>query len=416
MAPVARLMLCLAAWLGAAQPSRANGPQQQAPLSPAAWGPTLQTLLKLPPWLNLSLDLTAEPMGGQAAPLGSSGAWMQQVAFNAALSRGLGKDRTAWQELDHWKANLQLMAYSGNPNLNQRLGTAFPLQTTAHPVGLWLTEASVQREAAGGSVFVKAGLMSMNPGFVQTDVLNSYVHSALNNTLNLEINGLPINPYMAPAASLHLRLGHSSELRLGQFWLDNVNNLAGMFGVNPQQPPSVGSLQLVQWNFSDLPGSALLEQPIRQGTRLVARQLPQPMLQLGGLNTTGPQPNVGLYGSLTLAVPLPIGLDHRIWVGFNHGLTPQDDPYPTFMAGGWLAQGLLPGRPLDVLALGYGRTTFGNSFGPGLKPEGVLELNYTIPLNSTVALQPVVQWILQPGGNSNRGPALAAGVQLNLSF
>jgi porin len=398
-----------------AAPATASTPS--TPVAPAPLWPALTTALALPPWLNLELDLSAEPMGGNGPPLGSSGAWIQQLSLTAEASRGLGRDKAQWQEFDHWKTSLQLTAFSGNANLNQTLGTAFPLQTAAHPVGLWLTEATVQRVAAGGPVFVKAGLMALNPSFVESEVLNSYIHSALNNTLNLEINGLPINPFVAPAATAHLRLGSSSELRIGQFWLDNVNNLASVFGVNPQAALSNGSMQIVQWMLRDLPGSTPLQQPIRRGERLVTRQLPQPLLQLGALNTTGTDPNLAAYGTLTLAVPqLPLGLDHRIWIGFNNGFTLENDPDPTFVGTGWLAQGLLPGRPLDVLAVGYGSTWFNSTLNPGLNPETVLEINYAIPLSSQLTLQPVVQWIINPGGSSNRPAVIAAGLQLNLSF
>jgi len=409
---------CALATPAAADPATpATAATPAAPVAPAPLWPALTTALALPPWLNLELNLSAEPMGGNGPPLGSSGAWIQQLSLTAEASSGLGRDKTQWQEFDHWKTSLQLTAFSGNANLNQALGTAFPLQTAAHPVGLWLTEATVQRVAAGGPVFFKAGLMALNPAFVESEVLNSYIHSALNNTLNLEINGLPINPFMAPGATAHLRLGSSSELRIGQFWLDNVNNLASLFGVNPQAALSNGSLQIVQWNLRDLPGSAHLKQPIRQGERLVTRQLPQPLLQLGALNTTGADPNLAAYGTLTLAVPpLPIGLDHRIWIGFNNGFTIENDPDPTFVGAGWLAQGLLPGRPLDVLAVGYGSTWFNSNLNPGLNPETVLEINYAIPLSSQLTLQPVLQWIINPSGSSNRPAVVAAGLQLSLSF
>jgi porin len=385
-------------------------------VAPSPGWPSLNRVLALPAWVDLELELVAEPLAGAAPGQSSAGVWMQQLALSAEFSRGLARPKASWQELDHWKLALQLTGFSGNPDLNQLLGTAFPLQTTAHPTGLWLSEASLQRSAAGGEVFVKAGLMPLNPGFIEAEVLNSYIHSAFNNTLNLTINGLPINPFVAPAASVHLRLGSSSELRLGSFWLDSVNNLAGLFGVNPGQAPSSGSLQIVQWNLRDLPGSAALQGPIRQGNRLVARQLPPPLLQLGGFNTTGPSGTPGVYGTLTLAAPLPVGLDHRLWLGFNNGFSPQSNPTPRFVAGGWLAQGLLRSRPLDVLAVAFGSTWFSSALNPGLNPESVLELNYTVPLNSQLAIQPVLQWILQPGGSSQRSAVVAAGLQLTLSF
>ncbi len=386
------------------------------PLAPAQLWPSLNAVLHVPDWMSLQLALTAEPLAGNSTPNGSSFAWMQQLALTSEFSRGLNRDKSQWQEFDHWKAAVQLTSFSGNPNLNLSLGTAFPLQTTAHPLGLWLTEATLQRASAGDAIFVKAGLMSLNPGFIETDVLNSYINSTLNNTLNLEINGFPINPFIAPAVALHVRTGSGSELRLGQFWLDSVNGLASLFGVNPQQNPSSGSLQMLQWTLRDLPGTTALHQPIHFNQRLIARQLPPPCLQIGGFNVSGPSANVGLYGSLTLAVPIPAGLDHRAWIGFNKGFTIQNNPDPGYLAGGWLAQGLIPGRPLDVLAIGFGSTTFSKILNPGLSPESVIEVNYAIPISSQLTVQPVIQWILQPGGNSARPAAIGGGVQITASF
>ena len=66
---------------------------------------------------------------------------------------------------------------------------------------------------------------------------------------------------------------------------------------------------------------------------------------------------------------------------------------PLFLAGGWLGQGLVPGRPLDVLALGYGRSSFNSQLEQGLTAEAVLELNYTFNLTANLSLQPVLQWV-----------------------
>jgi porin len=46
-----------------------------------------------------------------------------------------------------------------------------------------------------------------------------------------------------------------------------------------------------------------------------------------------------------------------------------------FVSGGWLSQGVIPGRPFDVLALGLGRSSFNSDVTTGLNPESLLELN-----------------------------------------
>jgi len=194
-----------------------------------------------------------------------------------------------------------------------------------------------------------------------------------------------------------------------------------MLGVNPGHPDVQGSLQIVQWNLSHLPGRDSVAGPISSKQGAIARQLPEPLLQLGAFTTTASSTlypaaaNQGVYGTLTLPAPLPIGLDNRIWIGLHNGFNSNANPYPLFLSGGWLNQGLIPGRPFDVLALGFGRTSFSPQLTPG-SHEAVLELNYAISINAQLTLQPVIQWIINPGGGSNGGSSYAGGVQLNLSL
>ena len=113
---------------------------------------------------------------------------------------------------------------------------------------------------------------------------------------------------------------------------------------------------------------------------------------------------------------LPLGLDNRFWLGVNTAVSGDTNPVPLFLAGGWLGQGLVPGRPLDVLALGYGRSSFNSQLEPGLTAEAVLELNYSFNLTANLSLQPVLQWVLNPGGSGQVDDILAAGLQLQLQF
>ena len=163
-----------------------------------SYPPSLNRLLNVPGWIDLNLNLQAQPLGNPSGGTEQSASWMQQLTLGAAFSSGLAKPVDQWHEGDHWRANLQLMLFSGDPQLNEAIGAAYPLQNAAHPTGLWLTEATIERRAGSGELALKAGVFSLNPGFVRTPVLDQYVHSALNDTLNSEIDGVPINPYVAP--------------------------------------------------------------------------------------------------------------------------------------------------------------------------------------------------------------------------
>lgn len=408
----------------------ASGPAAEEPLAPAADWPTLGSLLKLPDWVQLGLNIQSDLLGNPGGGTSRKGNWIQQTTLDALFSRGFGKPLGQWQEADHWSAHLQLTQFSGTSDYGTSIGTAFPITATDHPIGLWLTEASVERHAGNGTVAIKAGLFSLNPGFVDAPVLNAYVNSEFNNTLNLNVLGLPINPFIAPGLQLHWRpgaagqgesqdLGPYGEWRYGAFFLNPQVKLASLFGVNPNQTSIKGSLQALQWSFDRLPGSQALQPPIRRDGQLVARVLPKPLLQLGAGYLQDQTDNInypGLFGTLTFAAPTPLGLDNRFWIGVSDGMNSSTNPDPVFVSGGWMSQGVIPGRPLDVLALGVGRSNFNAKTSAELTPESVLELNYSAAINSSLTLQPFLNWILNPGGGRNIGNVLALGLQVQLQF
>jgi porin len=89
-------------------------------------------------------------------------------------------------------------------------------------------------------------------------------------------------------------------------------------------------------------------------------------------------------------------------------------PMPLFLNGGLVATGPLAHRPRDVLALGvaYG------AYSPSLPQvsELTLELSYAIALSPGFSLQPGLQWIVNPGGDTATPNSLALGVNAVLSF
>ncbi|MFZ0406960.1 MAG: carbohydrate porin [Cyanobium sp.] len=408
----------------------AAAPQPAAPLVPLApdqaW-PTLNGLLNLPPWLNLALNVQSDgffnPVGGQVAARN----WIQQTTVDASVSSGFGKDQSRWREADHWLLHGELTAISGVAGYGQRIGAIFPLTALDHPTGFWITEVSLQRLGGSQGVDVKAGLLPLNPAFVQAPVFNAYLNSVFNNTLNLNQPGLPINPYLAPGLELHWRpaardpalpgdAGALGEWHYGAYLLNPTTQLAGLLGVIPDQPPLRGHSQLLQWSFARLPGARRLAAPIRHRGEALTRLLPPPLLQIGGgyLTDEGRGAILPLgFSSLTLAPALPIGLDNRLWLGLSAGNEAGGNPVTLYGSGGWLCQGFIPGRPFDVLALGYGRSRFNQPLLAGLRPQSLLELNYSVTLNSSLSLQPVLQWIQAPAGV---GSILALGLQLQLQF
>ena len=174
---------------------------------------------------------------------------MQQLSLDLQLGPGLRKPLIEWRQGDHWQGHMELGLFSCQPGWWQQIGAAFPLQATASPNGLWLIEASVARRPGTGGLALKAGLFALDPDWVTAPLLNAHVPSALDNSLNLNVDGLPINPAVAPGLQLSWTPGAEGQWgswQLGGFWLDPVDELAGLFGVNSgleevRAVPSCGS-------------------------------------------------------------------------------------------------------------------------------------------------------------------------------
>ncbi|KEF42210.1 MAG: hypothetical protein ER33_07580 [Cyanobium sp. CACIAM 14] len=402
----------------------AESPEPLVRLDPG-WG-SLREGMGLPAWIDLDLEILAEPMSSLSGGLVRSGSWVQQ----SSLSLTLRPPAPPGGKQARWEAKLALAAYSGDPDFAQRLGAFLPLQQVANPTGLWLTRASVQRRSAGGRWSLEAGLLGMTPDLFSAPIESLYVHDALNGAPVLfTVPGFPVAPVAAPGAQLVLRPTAASTLRLASFDRAAASAVAGLLGVQAALPPARGWTHQLQWNYAAPWLNRHLEAPIpacRQGAGLrparrdclrpvrVERQLPGGLLQLAAY--TGSGPNRGLYGSATVPLTLPWGLDHRLWAAAAAGFDTNANPTPSYIGGGLASQGVLPRRPLDLLILGMARTGFSPTIQAGLGHEGVVELGYQLRINETFTLQPTLQWVLSPGGTGRVPGICAAGLQLDVRF
>jgi porin len=431
--PLLLPLLLASAAPGVAQPLDPEGgpPPSAVPLLKLepGWGSLHQTL-GLPAWVDLDLEVLAEPMGNPAGGLVREASWIQQTTLALTVRPPSDPARQAAREWDRWSMRVALAGFNGDPLYAQRVGVVLPLQEVANPVGLWLTRASLQRRSADDRWSLEAGLVSMTPDLFSMPIEDFYVHDALNGAPVLfSIPNFPVFPVAAPGALLVLRPTPASTLRLASFDLAATDSVAGLLGSASGLPPGRGWTHQLQWSYAAPWLNRPLAAPIaacREGTGLrlrrstcsqpvqVERQLPGGLLQLAAYAGTGP--NRGVYGSATVPVTLPWGLDHRLWGAAAAGLDTAANPTPSYIGGGLVSQGVLPGRPFDLLILGVARTGFSPITSPGLSHEGVVELGYQIRINRSFNLQPSLQWILNPGGAGRIPGVFAAGLQLGFSF
>ena len=260
------------------------------------------------------------------------------------------------------------------------------------------------------------------------------------------------------------------SLRFGLFQLDAQRNNSAFRGFNQTISPGDGLLEIVEWQLPlarslsscnggkqaatevDLKSDKENDQARNKqagstkkagrfispsgclSDQLLQNQLPEPMLQLtvynanwgfAGVNgpsiqgqappgqvPTGTQANgIGLY--LALPTPLPLGFASRIWLSGSLSGPASLNPYPAYLAGGWIGQGLVPHRPQDLLILGLAGSSTSAALQPNQPEVAVLELSYQLQLTSKLTFQPYSQ--LQ-SGIPGQGPLWTIGMQWSWSL
>lgn len=260
------------------------------------------------------------------------------------------------------------------------------------------------------------------------------------------------------------------SLRLGLFQLDSQRNNSNFRGFNQTISPRDGLLEIIEWQMplfrhlshcndgKKAPKQALSKQTLaneQAGSKqarsdpqvdrfispsgclsgqLLQNQLPEPMLLVtlynanwgfAGVNgpsiqglappgqvPTGTQANgIGLY--LALPSPLPVGLASRVWLSGSLSRPAAINPYPTYLAGGWIGQGLIANRPRDLLILGLAGSSTSADLQPSQPGQMALELSYQLQLSRNFYLQPYSQ--LQ-SGVPGQGPLWTIGMQWSWSL
>ena len=346
--------------LALAGPGRAAAQEPEPEnLALASDWPTLQTLLRLPDWMDLQFSVTAEPLFNPIGGERSAGSWIQQSTLELNLGAGLNQPISSWTEFDHWQLRVVVNHDAGDGFYNSAIGALFPLQQVAYPAGFYGTEASIERKAGEGWLSFKAGILPLNPDFVEVPVLGNYVHSSFNNTLNIFVADLPISPFSAFGGVVSAHPSKEITLRYGLFDLSSTDTISRWLGLTDGGlGPSVGTAQFLQVDLEPTSMSAAPLQACRteRGVQRrrgpcsapvsVQNQLPNGLVSLGGFLTS--ENGNGVYGSVTLPSGLPLGLADRLWIGGSYSPDSSLDLAPTFVGGGLVIQGPLPSRPLDV--------------------------------------------------------------------
>lgn len=367
---------------------------------------------ELPSPLSMSLSYVSEPMI-HAHVSNPKVNYVSGVELNTQWSKGfVNSDVENWKEIEHWVFTLDIQQYMDTGDLGTQIGVVNPPQEIFNPQGVYLGELSATRNGGEDDIYLKVGSISMDADFLAPEVTGWYTHTAFNNQYNVSIPIFPISPLQAYGVVVgkEVQEEHEVFVKGGVYQLSAVRSDFANRGWNWETTTQDGLVEIVEVsgaigdNEETVSVCPPREHTFSRKTKHcdanweVVNELPQGSWQVGAFvsqsdtQTDGTRlANDAVYANVTL--PLGDKRDHLWWVSGVYGLQPQNNPVPVWVGTGWLSQGFLTSRPLDVLLLGASWSHF--SLDDWQNKELLLEVEYAFVLTNAVTLQGNAMWFAQ---------------------
>ncbi len=273
----------------------------------------------------------------------------------------------------------------------------------------------IQQALLDGALSVRAGILAADQEFVITESGLLYYNSVFGGPVFLTANlTWPIYPVGAPGLRFRAEPTSSTYLQAAVYDGDPGSERFNRYGAKVRWNHSEGAFTIVEggWLFGEgCPGALKAGAFYHTADFLEASS---------GRVTGGLAGGYALYEQRVWADgPLPGALDAFVRLGVA-------DRSRSFIELGVDAglnfSGLLPGRPDDVLGLGfiYARVSEDHAQAQPDAPlwgyEAVLEATYKLIVTPAWSFQPGVQVILHPGGSSALPTATVLGLRVDLLF
>ena len=379
-------------------------------------------------------DVATNASGGEKRGTAYSGNLYLQLALDGG--RLIGEPGlTAWLE--------SLWVNAGQPS--KYSGDAQGVDNIAALPTLRLYEAWMQYNFPGSRVSLLAGLYDMNTEFYRLISSDMFLNGSFGTGPEFGLSGVA-GPSIYPATALGVRLAYKpSPNSVVRFAVLDGGPLYPQDGSLPPFNPNNGLLLVGEAAFLTraTAGDAPLGPQARRHIGRLSKNTPYDgKIAIGAWYYTaspdqlsasaaagGPVRRRGEGGAYLLVdrVLLHFADDpKRRLTGFVQlGAANQAvDRIGTYVGGGLVAFGLLPGRPDDQLGLAAAMARNGSRYiaiqqqdGVPVAPaETVIELSYIAQATSWLAVQPDVQYVIAPNTDPRLHNAVLAQLRFELSF
>ncbi len=311
-------------------------------------------------------------------------------------------------------------AYNAGKDLSKKIGNFFTISESSVTKGWMFYELYYEQNfeiSDTNSLNFKAGRLSMSDDFATLPIFGNLSSGAIDST---------------PEAIFYASPFTSSTLATWGFTLnfETSNNLTFSYGLY-QAPSNINSSNWDGLDFGISSGDGYMMLAQVTWSPIFLENL-QGVYKAGGyffdgynmpfLNDANKSQNDGYGFYLQAQQMIWVDANNKnrnitLWLGAQFAPKKKicDVVYQAY--AGAKFQGFIPMREVDSIFLSWTSGWFSSDYYNGKSDcETVFELNYLYQLNSNISLQPVLQYVLQPNGNSAIKDAFVLGGQIMISF
>lgn len=391
-------------------------------------GCLLATMFSADVGLAQSLDANADAEGGAyrfdgaytaEAWRNTSGGQRTGAAYLGNVDLSLSIDGNLAWGVPGLEAFLYVLGNHGDRLSERYVGDAMVASNIDAPDALRLYEAWLQwRSGAKGAFSVRFGLYDLNSEFDTSETRSLFIHSSHGVGHDLAQTGLN-GPSIFPVTSLGMRAAWAPS----EHWTWRAAVFDGVPG-DPDDPTRtrihlsqdegalaitelewsserVRELSLGYWSytsdFADVRADGSREYPPRRG-------------------------NAGAYVSLEVALGSLDGAAAPPASAFvRYGLANgRINEFDRFLAVGGSYRGVFRREGDDEIGLAYAHASTSSetrsATGPRARYEGAIELTYRVPITDWFVLQPDLQYIVNPGADSQLEDSFLIGLRAEFSW
>ena len=371
------------------------------------WGGARQRLTDwgLTPTITYSADIQGNPVGGFRKRIEYAG--LLNIYLDFDLEKIFGLKRTKLVVSGFWAL--------GNDLSKSALGNYFTVADDFNGDYGGLYQLYLKTNFLEERLVLALGRMGIGDDFATVEASGSYVSDAMNpnpDSLGYNIPAFLSNPDAALGARFSVKPAETFYLAGGVYNADPESTRISRFTSNIDFTFDDGVILIAEAGFTP-DGDEATGNAYKLGVYYDSGEFDH--FSKEGEERSG---NYGFYALAQQTVYGEPGNHDEgltLWAGAT--LAPDEDinTFPYFLSGGLLYEGLIPGRGGDVAAFGAAYGGLSSEL-EGQDFEIVLEWTYACQVFPWLALQPDLQWIINPGGTGDIPDALVAGIQISLNL